>query len=382
MGIIFYIVAVKVVNSVQYHNSDFFTYWLSGRLASLGHDPYNSQVWVAGHHQYGAKWIPNSTLIYPLPISWLFIPFGWLPLYQAYVLWDILTQFLIVSSVALLLRINSSFSAKHYVFPILTGVILFRSTIITLLNGQLSGMLLFIIALIIDLWEKEKWWQGAVLMPILALKPNLGGPLIVLLAVYLLLHKRVIPILAAAASGSVILLASWVQNPNWIIEFWNAGAGKLSQTFGYSPTIWGVSAYLCKFDTRCTLGYGAFSGILLLTGYIYLLVWKRKALSPALVVSIVVALTLLITPYTWSYDQLLLVAPIIVITVMLAKAGYSYLAVACFFLSIDVLALILLVISLQIQMEIWNASIPLLLLGVLVWYLSSTRLKRNPVGSG
>ncbi len=90
IAITFFIIARTIVNSVDYHNSDFFTFWLSGRLASQGLNPYDRQFWIAGHHQYGATWMPNETFIYPLQVSLLFIPLGLLDLFQAYILWDVL----------------------------------------------------------------------------------------------------------------------------------------------------------------------------------------------------------------------------------------------------------------------------------------------------
>jgi hypothetical protein len=367
--IIFLIIATKIVNPVEYSNSDFFTFWLSGRLASLGQNPYNSQIWITGHHQFGATWIPNATFIYPLPISLLFVPLGLLPLYQAFIAWDTLSQLMIVSSIALLLMTNSNLSTKRFIFPLLAGVILFRPTIITLVNGQLSGMLLLLIACIIYLWERGKWRQGAALLALFALKPNLGIPLIVLLSVYLIQQQQITSLIAEAVSGLLLLLAGFVQNPNWLIEFWNAGNTKLSQTFGFSPTIWGMSAFFCNYNLNCTVGYGVCLGLLFLIGYLFLLARKKNILSPALVVTLAIAITLLLTPYTWPYDQLLLVAPIVTITKMLGKDGYGYLQTSLLFLTIDILALILLGISGKIQMEIWNVSIPLFIFGLLIWYI-------------
>jgi uncharacterized membrane protein (UPF0136 family) len=378
LGIIFFIIATKIVNPVEYPNSDFFKLWLSGHLASTGKNPYSSQIWIAGHHQFGASWIPEATFIYPLPLSLLFLPLGLLPLYQAFIVWDILSQFMIILSIALLLITNSNLSIKRFILPIIAGVILFRPTIVTLVNGQLSGMLLLLIASIIYLWEKGKWEHGAVLLAILALKPNLGVPLILLLSVYLLQKKQITSLIAGVISGLLLLIAGLIQNPNWLIEFWNAGNGKLSQTFGFSPTIWGISALFCNYNLNCTIAYGAGIGLLFLIGYLYLLIGKQNILSPALTVSLAVVITLLLTPYTWPYDQLLLVAPIVTITMRLARDGYKYLPVSLIFLTIDILALILLGVSAMIQMEILNVAIPLFIFGLFVWHLSKKNIKFQP----
>jgi len=371
LAALFFMIAVTIINPVEYPNSDFFTFWLAGRLFFLGQDPYNSQAWISGHHQFGATWIPNPTFVYPMPLSLLFAPLGLLPLYQAFIVWDTLSQFMIAASIALLFAINSNsnFPYKHFVLPVLLEVALFRPTILTLVNGQLSGMLLLITTAVVYLWEKEKWVPGAALLAALALKPNLGIPIIVLLSIYLILQKRTSSLVALMISGMLLVLVGLAQNPNWVIEFWGAGNAKVSQTFWFTPTIWGASAFLCNYNLSCTLGYGICLSFLFLTGYLYLLAKKRNISSPSLAAGLATVITLLLTPYTWPYDQLLLVVPIVTIVMMLAKDGHGYLPVALLFLAIDVLAFVLLGISGMIQMEIWNVFIPLVVFGLLIGYL-------------
>jgi len=382
LAVVFFIISISIINPVEYPNSDFFTFWLSGRLFSLGENPYNSQVWIAGHYQFGASWIPNATFIYPMPVSLLFAPLGLLPLYQAFVVWNILSQFMIFSAVLLLLMANSNQPLKHFIVPLFAGIIVFRPIIPTLFNGQLSGLLLLVVAAIIYLWKKGKWRQGAVLMAVLALKPNLGVPIIGLLSIYLILQKQISSLITLMISGVFLVFVGLIQNPNWVIEFWNAGNTKLSQTFGISPTIWGISGYFCNYARNCTITYGIFASILFIIGYLYLLIKKRDILSPSLAVGLAVTITLLLTPYTWTYDQLLLVAPIVTLVLLLAKDGYKYLPVSLLFLGIDIFAFILLGIAARIQLDIWNVNIPLLIFCLLVWFLLKKKLELPDVDAG
>lgn len=366
---IFFLIAIRIANSSTFPNKDFFTFWLAGRLAISGQNPYLANIWIGGHHQYGITWIPNTTFIYPLPLSLLFAPFGLLTLYQAFICWVMLSQFMIVLSGALLLRLSGNHIRKQFILPLLAGVVLFRPTIITLINGQLSGLLLLVISCIVVLWEKRKWWEGSLLLPILALKPNLGIPIILLLSFYLVCRKQFSSLASEGLSGLLILLVGFTQNPYWLTEFWEAGNNKLSQTFGFSPTIWGMSALVCKYDLSCTISYGVCAGLLLLIGLLFLVMTKRKILSPILAASLAVTITLLLTPYTWPYDQLLLVVPIIAVSIGLAKEGYRYLPVALIFLIVDIMTIVLLAISAKYQMEIWNAVIPFSILCLLIWYI-------------
>jgi hypothetical protein len=381
-GIILFVLAVKIVNPVEYPNSDFFTFWLSSHLVAAGQNPYLPDVWVGGHHQFGATWIPNATFIYPLPITYLFIALGQLPLYQAFVVWVFISEIMIIVSILLLLRLYPEPLAKQFLLPLLIGVVLFRPAIVTLVNGQLSGFLLLVIVCFVYLWEDGKWWQGSILLPLLILKPNLGVPIIALLSLYLLIKKQIVPLFVGAASGVVVLLTGFLLNPNWIKEFWQAGNTKLSQIFGFAPTIWGLSSIFCQHKLDCSLVYGGALSLLLLMGLSFLLVKKLSNLSPLLAASIAITITLLITPTAWPYDQLLLTIPIVAVIMELASARSRFLQVALIFLAIDVMAFILLGISARVRMETWNAIIPLSVFALLVWTLSKHRPVPPASGAG
>ncbi len=57
---------------------------------------------------------------------------------------------------------------------------------------------------------------------------------------------------------------------------------------------------------------------------------------------------------------------------------YPYLAIAAVFLSIDVLAVILLYISARMQREVWNAFIPFVVLGALLLAIWAVQKNDRP----
>lgn len=367
--------AIRVVDPVNYANSDFFSFWLAGRLALEGQNPYAVDVWVDGHHQYGATWISDLTFLYPLPLSFLFLPFGAMPLYPAYVLWVWLLQWMILAAFFILFRLASPKVQKAYFLPLAAGLLLFRPAILTITYGQLSGFLLLVMAAVVYLWEKEKFWQGAALLPLMALKPNLGGPVIIFLTVFLLLKRQWKAVLAEGVAGLVLAGAGWLQDPSWLGGFLSAGNTKLSQTFGFSPTVWGISAFVCDFRLGCTVGVGAVIAISILGCCFFWLHKNRNWLSGAQAIGMSICLALLITPYTWTYDQLLLSIPIISLVLRLGEAGHRFLPVALLFLTIDILAFALLALTAAIQKEGWNAIVALFVLVLL--FLFSPKINRR-----
>ena len=377
LGGIFLITAVEIVNSLDYPNSDFFSFWLAGHMVWTGQDPYSADEWIAGHHQFGATWISDSQFLYPLPLAIFLAPLGLFSLYHAYIIWVVLLQLMIAISVLLLLSVRTDLQYKHYILPILAGIVLFRPTIITLFNGQLSGMLLLISALVIYFWEKEMWWQGSVFLPLLALKPNVGIPIIALLSIWLLLRKKIRMLGWMALSALALLIIGLVIDPHWVNDYLGIGNLKLSQTFGYSPTVWGFVAYISGFKLNPTLVFGGLAAIVLLVGCLFTLVRKREFLSLMMVYSIIIATTLLITPYTWSYDQVLLIIPIIVIMIEMMSRHYPYLLTASIFLLFDVLTLVLLLASAKIQMEVLNAIIPLAIYCILFIFILTMKSEKQ-----
>ncbi len=63
------LLAIRIVNSIDWRNNDFFTFWLAGHLILQGGNPYDPAQWLAGHHDFGVTWIPNQAYVYPLPLS-------------------------------------------------------------------------------------------------------------------------------------------------------------------------------------------------------------------------------------------------------------------------------------------------------------------------
>jgi hypothetical protein len=118
-----FLVAEKIVRWVDYLNSDFFSFWLSGRMMWTGQSPYFEYDWVQGHIIYGATWISDTSFLYPLPLALFYTPLGLLSLYNAYIIWIISLEVLIVSSVfALFFQLTKSERIK-YIIPFLVGVV-------------------------------------------------------------------------------------------------------------------------------------------------------------------------------------------------------------------------------------------------------------------
>jgi hypothetical protein len=357
-------IAVRIVNSIDYHNNDFFTFWLAGHLVTQGGNPYSPDDWVAGHHQFEVTWIPNQAYVYPLPLSLLFAPLGWLPLKQAYIVWVTLSGLMILAGLLLLVLNRPDIRTSKIFLPLLVGSVFFRPVILTLFNGQISGWLFLLLAGTIILWQKGKWEWGSLLLPLLMLKPNLGAPMLVLIGLWLLIKKRYRSILVIVTGLLVLLLIGFFQNPHWVADYWSIGNLKVEQNFGGSPTLWGLSYLVCQRKTACTTAFGGAVSLVLTVAFLWLILVRWKDILPLTLVALAATVTLLITPYTWTYDQILLLLLIVDLTLEMERNKWKFVLVSSWFLGLDFLFLLLLVFDTLLQVEIFNAIVPLVLLGI------------------
>ncbi len=355
-----------IVSALDYHNSDFFTFWLAGRLISNGQNPYDTTLWLEGHQLYGTDWVPNSIFPYPLPLAFITLPLGLFPLKTAYFIWICLSQLFITLSIYLSVSWDKTVRIKHLFLPLLFAAFLFRPALVTLRNGQLSAFLLFVLALTIYLWNHQKWWQGAVVASLLILKPTIGLPVLGLSFLYLLILKKVQSIGALVLSISILAVFGWLIDPDWVSQFLTVGSGKFSETFGYNPTVWGLAGYGCQQANLCTTAVGGALALLLTLVIIYLIFTRGRQIAPGLMLSLIIPVSLLVTPYLWAYDQILLIISISVLAEKFTRSGYPYLLVASFPIIFSLISLLLLYLAVISGRDAWSAVLSFLIL-VIVW---------------
>jgi Glycosyltransferase family 87 len=350
--------AYRLVHALSYADSDFFTFWLAGYMNWAGENPYSAEQWLNEHHHFAATWIPNPIFPYPLPLATLLAPLGLLRLDQAYAIWMALTFVLVVIAAFLVLYWWPNDRLKHYVGPVMAGLLLFRPVWITVRDGQLGGLLLFLLALTACLWEDGRWLTGGLAIAFVVLKPTLGLPIASLITIWLLATQRWRAVAGMAASGVCLFLLGLVRDPSWVVEFLSIGRSKLVSTFGYSPSLWGIAGTICRHDGRCSLLIGGLLAAVLIVATALFLIDARARLSPLAVVSLSVVVVVLVTPYIWAYDQVLLVLPILLVICVLVRRGKPYLVGALFFLATDVVAIILLLLANQSGEDVWSGLVP------------------------
>jgi hypothetical protein len=264
LGFIFFVISwlvlfmdFRLVNAIQYLDSDFFTFWLAGRMNWTGENPYSSFQWIESHHIQGAKWIPNPSFPYPLPLAYFLAPIGLMEVKEAYTVWMYLSQAAVIVSVLLMISLYVQLEQKYYLFPILAGVILFRPTIVTFLNGQLGAWILLFASISIWLLEKEMFLIGGIILAFMLLKPSLGVPILGLMVLWGIAHKRWRMIFGIGLGAVMLFIIGAIRDREWVFEFVRSGSNKLLNNFGYSPIFWGsqVQFVITRSLARCPWDY-------------------------------------------------------------------------------------------------------------------------------
>ena len=158
----------------------------------------------------------------------------------------------------------------------------------------------------------------------------------------------------------------WLSRPTWMGDFLEASAAKVRGVFGASPTVWGMATSVCGGESACSLPLAATMVLLLLAaGVAYAL--RSASPSPSWALAWFTPIALLITPYTLSYDQTLLIAPLTLVMARMIDRGLPYLAIAGIPPLLSGLALACLALAAAISLDLWSGLVPLAVLLLVAW---------------
>jgi Glycosyltransferase family 87 len=357
---------------VDFPNSNFFKLWLAGHLAGIGGNPYSPPDWLNGHAVFGATWIPESIFLYPLPLAYLLIPLGLLSLSQAYFVWAFLTLAATVLSMFLLLDLWKEDRLKIFALPMLVALFFFAPTLEAPGKGTLGGLLLLAMVLALYQFDRGRWFTGGMLSALLLIKPTFGAPALILLGLWFLFSRGWRGILGIATGSLLLYVLGAIANPQWPIQFLGSGQQKIKEYLGQQPTLLNLAGFLCKQGPACSYGLGAVFSLVLVGLTVFLLFRKARPLDSLEAVSLILTVSLLVTPYLWSYDFVLLIIPLSWIVHQLILRTRSYWVPIVFLIFLDVAAGTGLYLqNLSPQKDLWNILLPLFLLGMMIWMMQS-----------
>jgi hypothetical protein len=281
---------------------DFRPYWSATYLLAHGQD--FSDITLMDHIERTlTSWDQSFTMM-----AWfaptgmvILLPFTLLPFEKAAFLW-LLTNILVLSATAFFLWKD----LKRKIWVPLLAVFAFPMTLLSLYVGQINTLVLFGLVVFISLKKPEHQFLRGIGLALTTIKPHLvilTLPLIILDCIYNKQWKILIGFFGSLLVCSIILFAFY---PSWPISFWNLVSSGMS-TIRETPTLSGLIAY----TTGQPWGKWLWIPGLILSSIIW---WRRKKhLDQNEMIIISIIMGLLISPVGWSYDQIVLLIPMLLL---------------------------------------------------------------------
>lgn len=311
LGLLFYLNAFVAYTPGVPHNNDYMLVHIAGNALRNGLDMYDPAQWDAAHRLFGHGYTDNPVFIYPPPMALIFAPFSLFTPPVGEVVWLFFCELLLVLSAVWLLR-GVNLSQPRRFALVAVCIVFFLPTINAWWARQHSFLLLFFLAAAYMLLMRRKDWAAGAFLALAALRPSPVLFLAWAIMGWALAHRRWRVWISTAASALVLYFIGVLIRPGWLavwLEYTVGLGGKLEAYQAFVPTLWGLLA---------DLGAPAWSlvgGVVSIGLAIFSIWWMRryKHTNFTSVVLLFVPLSLFLSPYSWNYDFILLLIPLLLI---------------------------------------------------------------------
>ncbi len=302
--------------ALWYQTTDFFCFYNGARSLVLGRDPYDPAWWVT---QTGGLYpdplrgsAPSSCPTqygYPLWTAVLMLPLGLLPVEAAATLW---------MTISIGAAVLGARALWHAYGGSRTSATLFATLFVTsqplwllLISGQMSGVQLGLLGALALLLVRAREASAGAALALLAVKPQIVVLTLPAMMVRLALERRGRAVAAALAGGVLLVIVPMALLPSWPLE-WLVDVGpRRLQVVTLLPTAWGFSADVFG---------NALWGVALCAILIAACVLIARNVDALSLLALSTSLSLVVTPYAWSYDFLVLACPWAFVLARVARA--------------------------------------------------------------
>jgi hypothetical protein len=304
--------------AVPRSSEDHWRYWAAWHLAFRGADPYSAQALESVRHAIPGLGPQPAVLFTPPWALPLVTPFALLPYEASRVAWFLASISLVLGSVAVLWRFLGG--PRRSIGVAFAVAMIFPPTLLMLRQGQIDPWIVAGVAGFLYWTEVERRDALAGLCLALAsVKPQLLAGVWVACALWVVERRRwrvAVAFVGAIVASTLVVVA---RDPNVVSQFlrvYTSGAPArwATPTAGYYLRSWlGVERFWLQFLAPSAVVIGS-------AWYWarHRATWTWTAALPVLLWASVLGST-----YAWTYDQVVLLGPILAATVALVRNGWN-----------------------------------------------------------
>ncbi len=311
-------IAPQLTRPINIPSDDFVQFWAGGKLNLQQQNPYDPQS-IEQLKDEVAGGIANQNVVsimlnppWSIPFA---MPFGVLDYATSRVLWLIVSTTLVLISGIMLWRVYSG-KPKQGWLGLLVAFI-FAPTISMLEKGQVTGILLLGISgfLYFTVTKRNDWLAG-IFVALVTIKPQLVILFWLALLFWIIRQHRWRLIISTALTVGLLTLISMLYNPPIIGQY-------IQMLENYQISNWAVptiGAYLRYFWLGLDKFWLQFLPVAL--GAIWLIYYwhhHRETWNWADELPIILLVSVVVSPYYWTYDLVVLIPAIILATVWISK---------------------------------------------------------------
>jgi hypothetical protein len=294
--------------------TDFLSFWTVGRMLGAHADVYDQAAHIAAQQAYFTQANAFTAFFYPPGFLPFCYPLGWLPYFPALAAWLLVTGAVFVFSIRQWLR------AFPVAAPWWLLLVAFPSTVIEITHGQTAFLSAGLLTLGM-LWVGPRPFVAGALFGLATFKPQFGFLMPIVLLFTGNWRVGMSAVLSAMALGGLSAGLFGVQTwPEWYALTRAAQTAMDAGTVGYAKMV-SPFAGLMLLGFPMGLSYIG-QGVVSLTVAVMLgLVSWRRDFTPQLG-ALMLAGSVLVTPFVLDYDMLLIAPAMIVIAAAGSAGGF------------------------------------------------------------
>lgn len=317
LSLLLTVVVVASVPGAGQH--DFLRYWAATHLLVNGGNPYNGPELralqkatqpglMADEEEIVEAWNPPWLLL-------VLAPLGILPFNIAVPIW-IFLNFAIITSVLMYSWYLAGGKNNPKLYLVVLGAgILFGSTIMLILLGQISTLILLALLLGVLFIQKERDWLAGAILLITTIKPHVVYLVLLLILIWSIIHRRWKIIAGMIVSAMISALIVWIFQPDWL-NIYIKTILSLPYTELYTSTLGSLIASVFGINLFRYIG-------ILLLPLAFPLAKQVDKIGWFTSLNLTLVISIPLSPYGFSFDQVVLLPAIVQMIAWIFKGELS-----------------------------------------------------------